>query len=314
MRSGESSAESARPELPPAEQEKPVGVPTTREEPATGSEGQATAPPLELEICLQSHPGLVRSNNEDRGVYKRPGDPELATNRGTLVIVADGMGGASAGEVASEMAIRLVPEYYYAAAEAPALALKQALENASAEIHRTAQSSVELRGMGTTCVAVAIIPPEVYMAYVGDTRLYLLRDGGFYQLSEDHSVVFEMVRKGIITREQARRHEERNVLSLSMGGRPEITASFWDSPMISRHGDRLLICSDGLHDLVSDDEMRGIILDAPVDVAVHNLLAAANLKGGVDNITAALIHIHTPRTDGETESKATREVEVTSSK
>jgi protein phosphatase len=264
---------------------------------------------LEVEICLQTDPGLVRANNEDRGVYKTPSNPEVAAQKGTLVMVADGMGGASAGEVASELAIRLVPEFYYSSTQPPALALKEALERASSEIHRTAQSDPELRGMGTTCVAVAILPPEVYMAYVGDSRLYLLRDQSFYQLSEDHSVVFEMVRKGILTRDQAKSHEERNVLSMSMGGRPEIQASFWEKPMVSHEGDRLLICSDGLHDLVSDTEMQAIIADAPVDRAVHNLIATANLRGGLDNITAALIHFRAAR-EPQTESRATREVMI----
>src|SRR5260370_37315253 len=96
---------------------------------------------------------------------------QVALNRGTLVMVADGMGGASAGEVASDMAIRLVPEFYYNSQDPPPIALKQALEATSAEIYRMAQTNPELGGMGTTCVAVAITPPEVFMAYVGDTRL-----------------------------------------------------------------------------------------------------------------------------------------------
>jgi protein phosphatase len=286
----------------------PTGEQTAHVAPEGGSI-DSTA--LEVEICLQTDSGLVRTNNEDRGVYKRPGDPETAAKKGTLVIVADGMGGASAGEIASELAIRLIPDFYYGSAQAPALALKEALERASGEIHRTAQTNPELRGMGTTCVAVALLPPEVYMAYVGDSRLYLLRDQNLYQLSEDHSVVFDMVRKGILTRDQAKCHEERNVLSLSLGGRPEITASFWEKPMIARAGDRLLVCSDGLHDLVSDTEMQAIIADTPVDLAVHNLIATANLRGGLDNITAALIHIR-PAQQEPVESPATREVMISS--
>jgi protein phosphatase len=147
---------------------------------------------------------------------------------------------------------------------------------------------------------------------VGDSRLYLLREGGFYQLTEDHTVVGEMVRKGIITRDQARRHEERNVLSMSMGGRPEIDASYWEKPMILRSGDRLLVCTDGLHDLVSDSEMQAIIADSPTHVAVPELIEAAKRNGGHDNITAALVRVFILAKQSGTDFKATREFSISS--
>ena len=271
---------------------------------------EPASPGLELEISLQSDLGSVRTNNEDRGVYKRPTDPEVAASKGTLVIVADGMGGASAGEVASDMAVRLIPDLYYNSENGPALALKEALEMASREIHLTAQAQPELRGMGTTCVAVAFLTPEVHVAWVGDSRLYLLRDGSFYQLTEDQTVVNEMVRKGILTREQARNHEERNVLSMSMGGRPEINACHWENPMVARAGDRWLVCSDGLHDLVGEAEMQAIITESTTHRAVQNLIDAAKLKGGYDNITAALVYVFIPTVESETDLKATREVSI----
>ena len=277
-----------------------------------GPEGEiveAVPEGLDPQICLLTDMGCIRTNNEDSVISKRPADPELAAAKGTVVIVADGMGGASAGEVASGMAIRLIPEFYYASKKPPALALKEALEQTSAEIHRAAQADPEKRGMGTTCVAIAIIMPEVYVAYVGDSRLYRLRDGSFYQETTDHTVVNEMVQKGILTREQAKHHEERNVLSLSMGGRPEIQASYLEKPLVLLAGDRLLLCSDGLHDLVSDGEMQAIITDYPAPVAVKHLIEAARRQGGHDNITAALVHV-VPKTPQETDSKATREFTV----
>ena len=287
--------------------------PAPAEMPAPLEETEESAPPrLELEICVQTDLGSVRTNNEDRGTYTRPSDPDVAASKGTLVIVADGMGGASAGEIASEMAIRTIPELYYNSEKPPAVALKEALEKTSAEINRTARADPELSGMGTTCVAVAILAPDVYAAYVGDSRLYLLRDGDIYQLTEDHTVVEEMVRKGLITRDQARHHEERNVLSLSLGGRPEITASYWQEPMSVRAGDRLLVCSDGLHDLLSESEIQAIIADSPAHVAVQSLIDAANRNGGHDNITAALIHVFVPAAQPETEFRATREIMISS--
>jgi PPM family protein phosphatase len=298
---------------PRGKEEPKPRMPITSELPAPSGESDASASAsLELEICLQTDLGSVRANNEDRGIYRRPTDLELAASKGTLVMVADGMGGASAGEIASEMAIRVVPDLYYNSLKPPALALKEALEAASKDIHRAAQADPERIGMGTTCVAVAIITPQVYVAYVGDSRLYMLRDDGFYQLTEDHTVVGDMVRKGIITRDQARRHEERNVLSLSLGGRPEITASHWEKPMILRAGDRLLLCSDGLHDLVSDSEMQAIIAGAPTHVAVQELIDAAKRNGGHDNITAGLVHAFVPVANGDAISKPTREILISS--
>jgi protein phosphatase len=246
---------------------------------------------VSLKICLQTDVGLVRTNNEDRGLYTRPPDSDVAVQKGTLVVVADGMGGASAGEVAADLAVRRIPEAYYASPNDPGLALKQSLETASSEIYRMAQGDPGLKGMGTTCVALAIRQSEAFMAYVGDSRLYLLRDGQFYQLTDDHSVVNEMVRQGLLTREQARNHEERNVLSLSMGGRPEISASGWDEPMTLREGDRFLLCSDGLHDLVSDERMRLIVAEFPPEEATLRLIEAAKQGGGHDNITAAIVHV-----------------------
>jgi protein phosphatase len=210
------------------------------------------------------------------------------------------------------MAIKIIPEAYYRSPKVPALALKEAVEFASGEIHRTAQSNPALRGMGTTCVAMAVLLPEVFVAYVGDSRIYLLRDNTFYQLTEDHTVVFDMVRKGILTRDQARNHEERNVLSLSMGGRPEITASYWENPMIVRDGDRFLLCSDGLHDLVGDSEMQAIVAASPAHTAVPNLIEAARRNGGHDNITAALVHVFAPKVRTEADFKAIREFPIPS--
>jgi len=266
---------------------------------------------LSLKICLQSDVGLVRTNNEDRGFYKSPPDGDVAEQKGTLVVVADGMGGASAGEVAADLAVRLIPEAYYASTTEPGLALKQSLEAASSAIYRQAQEDLTLRGMGTTCVALAIRRSEAFMAYVGDSRLYLLRDGQFYQLTDDHSVVNEMVRQGLLTREQARNHEERNVLSLSMGGRPEISASGWDEPMSLREGDRFLLCSDGLHDLVSDERMRLIVAEFPPEEATLRLIEAAKQGGGHDNITAAIVHVSKAGVESAVEPRGTREFKLT---
>jgi len=295
------------------ESEQPAGTEDASDTGTAAQElaGISLAGEMALKICLQSDPGLVRTSNEDRGFYTRPSDQRVAEQKGALVIVADGMGGASAGEVAAEFAVRLIPESYYASPNEPGLALKQSLENASREIYHAAQDNPDLKGMGTTCVALVIRRSEAFMAYVGDSRLYLVRDGQLYRLTEDHSVVYDMVRQGLLTREQARMHEERNVLSLSMGGRPEISASGWDEPMTLREGDRFLLCSDGLHDIVSDECMRLIVSEFPPDEAALRLIEAAKKGGGHDNITAAIVHVCNAMADSGIETKGTRELAIT---
>ncbi len=213
-------AEFVRP-VPPSEStphssERPTSAGDTLEFEETGVSTSLKA--LRLVISLQTDPGLVRTNNEDRGFYSCPTDPDVAAQKGTLVIVADGMGGAAAGEVASGMAVNLIPKSYLASMLEPGLALKTALEEANREIHRAAQADESLRGMGTACVALALRRHEAHAAWVGDSRLYLFRDDRFYQLSEDHTVVGEMVRNGMLTREEARNHEDRNV-ALDVSGR-----------------------------------------------------------------------------------------------
>jgi serine/threonine protein phosphatase PrpC len=299
---------------------EPSDRPTDAAQQEAAEPGVSIAPParatreismpaeLSLKICLQSDVGLVRTNNEDRGFYTLPPDSDVAGRKGTLVVVADGMGGASAGEVAAELAIRLIPDAYYGSPDEPGVALKRALELASSEIYSASQGDPGLRGMGTTCVALVLRQSEAFMAYVGDSRLYLLREGQFYQLTDDHSVVYEMVRQGLLTREQARTHEERNVLSLSMGGRPEISASGWDEPMSLREGDRFLLCSDGLHDLVSDERMQLIVGEFPPEEATLRLIEAAKEGGGHDNITAAIVQVYNAAIASPPEPRGTREL------
>ena len=301
------NASAATPDIvvPPPEGEPREGPPVTCE--------RAVFPGLEwhLDISVQTDPGNVRQNNEDRGFFTRPKDAEAKEAKGTLILVADGMGGASAGEFASDMAVRYVPETYYKSPEPPAAALKAALETASAEIYAAAQRDPALRGMGTTCVALAICQAHAFVAYIGDSRVYLLREGQLFRLTEDHSVVFELVRQGVLTREQARNHEERNVLSLSMGGRPEVTAAC-SRPMPVRVGDRFLLSSDGVHDLLDDDRIQAIIAEVSPDEAVRGLILAAKQRGGHDNITAAIVHVATDPASSETDSRETREFTIAS--
>lgn len=281
-------------------------------EPETGGRGVQPAPRFELDASVQTDVGCVREINEDSGRLVRPSDPALLASKGTLVVVADGMGGHSAGEVASQMAADVVCRLYYASPDEPAVALRRAVEDANRRIHEAAAADESKHGMGTTCTTLALCGATAYAAHVGDSRLYMLRAGQLYQLSEDHSAVNEMVKLGIITKEQARTHEDKNVILRALGTSPEVEVSVLD-PFQVRVGDRYLLCSDGLHDLVLEDEIASILNGTEdIHAAGERLIATAKERGGHDNITVGIIAIM-PEGAAAAEARnmrATRELEA----
>jgi protein phosphatase len=277
---------------------------------ASGEQG--SVPPLRLEVAVLTDPGCVRQNNEDSAYYTLPADDEAKQRKGVLVLVADGMGGASAGEVASDMAVRSIPRSYYESPAAPPEALCAAMEAANAEIFQAAQRDARRSGMGTTCVALAVWGANSYIAWVGDSRAYLIRDGQICQLTEDHSLVYDMVKRGLLSRQDARNHEDRNVLSRSLGGKPRVEVSGWSHPMSIREGDRFVLCSDGVHDLLTDEEILAAAGAGRPYEAVRAVVDRAKAGGGYDNITAAVAEVRLQET-GEPaveEVRATREISV----
>jgi len=157
----------------------------------------------EIVASVQTDKGCVREINEDSGRLVHPSDEAQSKKRGTLLIVADGMGGHSAGEVASGMAVELIPEIYYASKGEPSDALKEAVEEANRRIYAASLEDESKRGMGTTCTALCLLDGQAFAAHVGDSRLYMLRGGKVYQLTEDHSAVMEMVKLGSRRRRRA---------------------------------------------------------------------------------------------------------------
>ena len=267
---------------------------------------------FEIDASVQTDVGCVREINEDSGRMVRPADPRLLEEKGTLVVVADGMGGHSAGEVASGMAADVVARVYYETRGEPAQALRRAVEEANRQIHQAAAEDAAKHGMGTTCTALALCRGQAYAAHVGDSRLYMLRGGRLYQLSEDHSAVNEMVKLGIITKEQARTHEDKNVILRALGTTPEVEVSVLE-PFAVREGDRYLLCSDGLHDLVLEDEIASILSETEdIHAAGERLITLAKERGGHDNITVGIIAIMPEGTAAAEAEKAptTRELEA----
>ena len=234
---------------------------------------------------LQSDVGCVRPGNEDAGKIVFTDDG----NRGLLVVLADGMGGHEAGEVASQTAVETIAKVYPQAKGTPGEALEYAFRQANETIWTLAAKNPAMTGMGTTCTALALLGKKAWAAHVGDSRLYLVRGGDIHQLSEDHTMVMELVRQGLLSVEEARHHENRNVLLRAMGTEAELQLMRWPEPMNVRQGDVFVLCSDGLHDLVKDEEMKAVAYGAPPKVACRKLVRMARERGGNDNITVAVV-------------------------
>lgn len=276
--------------------------------------GQATAQPnYELLASIQTDKGCVREANEDAGRYIKPNDPKLLASKGTLMIVADGMGGHASGEVASGMAVELISRLYYEAHGEAQVALKRAVEEANRLLYEASQQDERLQGMGTTCTALVLRQGIALVTHVGDSRLYLFRGGQLYLMTEDHSAVMEMVKQGLLTLAEARHHEDKNVILRALGTAPTVETATWEQPLPVQHGDRFLLCSDGLYDLVEDNEIgQALTATAEPHEACVQLIALAKQRGGHDNITVGIVSIQLPAesmVDAQN-LRATREVEV----
>ncbi len=245
---------------------------------------------LRLEVAELTDVGRRRDSNEDNMTRLVPKDPKVLERKGAIFVVADGMGGHAAGEVASEIAVEAIRETYYEAeSDDVAEVLVQAIKQANQVIYDRATEQAGRAGMGTTCVTVVVRGSLAYIANVGDSRVYLIREGQIRQLTHDHSWVAEQVRAGMLTDEQARTHAHRNVITRALGTQPEVEADLFAE--VLQDGDLLLLCSDGLSGPVPDEELNRIISSSSPQEAVRGLIAQANEQGGPDNITAVLIHI-----------------------
>lgn len=239
--------------------------------------------------------GRARERNEDYFACYEYDDAELAARKGFLAILADGMGGFAGGYAASRIAVEVVRREYEAhPSDDPREALYDAIEAANQEIYQSAQEDQEFKDMGTTLTALVYRQGKAHLAHVGDSRAYLIRDGEIKQLTRDHSMVDRMLREGLITPKQAEEHPEKNVLEQAVGHKPEVDVDISVPPLRTRPGDRLLLCSDGLHGQVSDREMARIVGAAEPNEACAELVDLANERGGPDNITVQILQVTGP--------------------
>src|SRR5215813_8447219 len=193
--------------------------------------GNSIPEPFLVSASLITDCGCVRDLNEDCCQVVQPSDPDLLDRKGVLIVVADGMGGCQAGDVASRIAVETVTRAYYSSAGEPELALAAAFHQANSEIYQFSRIRDELIGMGTTCTALVIHGRVAHSAHVGDSRLYLVRSKSIYQMTEDHSVIKELIKQGVIAPEVARHHMDRNVILRALGSHETVEVATWEQPL-----------------------------------------------------------------------------------
>ena len=219
---------------------------------------QSTSDKLVVQAVLKTDVGLVRSENQDFGVYTTPSEESLSKPGGRLMIVADGMGGHRGGATASRLATETVKAQYLGSeTDDIAAALQDSLTRANAKVFSESQSNADLRGMGTTTSALVVRGHDAWFGHVGDSRIYMVRGGEIRQLTDDHSLVATMVREGLLTAAEAENHPRRNVLQRSLGVSEQVEADV-RGPFPVQENDIFILCSDGLHGLVKEEEMAEV--------------------------------------------------------
>lgn len=251
-----------------------------------------------LEITAMSDVGLTRTHNED----SIGNDTDMG-----LAVLADGMGGYRAGEIASAIAINMVMEKLRKTLDGVCpgeldhstgytkgtLMVQEAMNRANAVVFQSAQDQPQCQGMGTTVLTVFFYDDRMSVGHVGDSRLYRLRDDAFEQLTVDHSLVQELVDKGFYSPEEARRSAQRNLVTRALGIGPEVQTEVFEETVVPE--DLFLLCSDGLTDLVEDSEIHLTLskYSANLEQAAQQLIQLANQNGGTDNISVILVKVLT---------------------
>jgi protein phosphatase len=236
-------------------------------------------------------PGLVREANEDSLIVRQPEDQRQLSAKGSLFAVADGLGGHRAGETASRLATEMVAREYFADPSPDvAQSLSRVIQRANAEIYEGSLEDPARSGMASTLTAMVLRGAEYFFANVGDSRAYLLREGDLRQVTQDHSLLGEQVRAGLLAPEGVRDGLGRNLLTRVVGRHPEVQVDVFQEP--ARAGDTVLLCTDGLWGLCPDEEIVEAIANQPdPQAAVQSLVSLAKGRGAPDNITAMVIHV-----------------------
>jgi PPM family protein phosphatase len=238
---------------------------------------------VHIESGAWNDQGKIRTSNEDQYVV----DPQKR-----IFLVADGMGGHAAGEVASKMAASKIEESLSQAESFsdPESFLQQAVQNANVQVYNTQLHNPEYRGMGSTLTILTFQHDRYYIAHVGDSRAYLFRNGNLIQLTRDHSIVWQLYEDKLISKEELSRHPRKNLITRSIGTHPLVEAETHSDQVLEN--DSFLLCSDGLTDVLSDLQITDFLNSGKTPQEISEMLVdAANAGGGPDNITVVVVHI-----------------------
>jgi protein phosphatase len=249
-------------------------------------------PRTDIKLGQLTHVGRERTENQDYYGYYEPLDDKEFAQKGRLIVVCDGMGGAAGGEVASQLAVKTILETYKKDAGADrAEAIRKAIESANKAIWQEAQSRPELYGMGSTSVALIVKDGKGIFAHTGDSRCYRIRKGKLEQITKDHSLVQQMVDEGIIEEAEAETHPRKNVILRSLGVKPEIEVEVQTHPL--EVGDLYTLSSDGLTGMVNKEDVKNIVLEYKDDLkkCVQTLVDVSNEHGGTDNISVQVVKV-----------------------
>jgi PPM family protein phosphatase len=247
-----------------------------------------------MEVAILSDVGRVRENNEDSYLYWEAEGDEEFRQKGRLAVIADGMGGYEGGQEASRLAVETVRAVYDKVfRNDPQAALMEAFAAAHQRIQSYGEDHPQFHGMGTTCTALAVLERQLHFAHVGDSRLYLVRNGGISRLTRDHSYVSRLVETGIVRSEDAETHPQRHILTAALGSGREVATDVSQQALTLEDGDALVLCTDGLWSLVNEKEVAvAIDANSPAD-ACRELVKSALQRGGPDNITVLVLRVST---------------------
>jgi len=245
-----------------------------------------------VEVAGLTDVGCARENNEDSYLYWEPASEKEFRRKGRLAVIADGMGGHEGGQEASRLAVETVRDVYdQASGDDPQTALTESFVTAHARIQDYAERHPAFHGMGTTCTALVLRDRQLYFAHVGDSRLYLIRDARILRLTRDHSYVGRLVESGIVSAEDAEKHPQRHILTAALGAGRELAVDGAEQGLAMQDGDDLLLCTDGLWGVVTDEELETLVSgNAPAESCAA-LVKLARERGGPDNITVQVLRV-----------------------
>ncbi len=255
-----------------------------------GRKGKKMAAEKWIDIWAQTDRGRRRRKNEDYfGIYK-PEDEKVLNEYGILTVVADGMGGTDRGGMASKVAVETISRTYYESKsiEVPSR-LREAYLRANETVFREVARGVE-HAAGTTCTAAVFLRGTLFVANAGDSRAYLFKDGDLEQLTQDHSLISRLVKQGKVSKEEAKTHPTRTVLTSSIGMTKRFTVDITGPVELSEH-DRVLLSTDGLFNMIEDEEIGEILAGGTAKDACSQLVKSANKAGGIDNITVIVVDV-----------------------